>query len=302
MLLAIAVAGLAIFLFIPQKAQANASCQADQPTLDFGSSRTTRGTISWNCTNFEATPISFTLCAAIGTPSFPGTVDQPKLISTAPTPADFNVYVDSAGSQIWNSTNPLTTTVTVAGNSRTTGTFTYYGRIAPGQAITPANYSAFFYNTVIGFLTAGSTACQRNGPNLFGVDVTISVTANVVEGCMLGTIGDIDFGELAGLQDRIDAAGSVQLVCPPNRGWTLSFDGGRHAAGTERRMQSAAGDLIPYRLYRDPSRSNPIDIDGVISGTGTGGVDTVPVYGRVEIGTLPTVGQYADFIVVTLGF
>ena len=296
----VAIAG-AVFLLLPGKAEANTVCQVSPPTLDFGTSLTASGTISWTCRNFEAAPVSFTLCAAIGTPSYPGTAEQPKLVGSSPVLLNFNVYVDSAATQVWNNSTPLTTNVTVAGGGTASGNFIFYGRI-PGSQGGTGSYSAFFYNTVIGFLTAGSTACQRNGPNLFGVDVTISVTANVVEGCTLGTIGDIDFGELAGLQDRIDAAGSVQLVCPPNRGWTLSFDGGRHAAGTERRMQSAAGDLIPYRLYRDPSRSKPIDIDGVISGAGTGGVDTVPVYGRVEIGTLPTVGQYADFIVVTLGF
>ncbi|MFZ3483368.1 spore coat U domain-containing protein [Sphingomonas sp. 3-13AW] len=300
--LSLLVAAAVIFLLVPHEAKANVNCQADQPALEFGTALTGRGTISWNCTNFDATPVSFTLCAAVGTPSFPGTVDQPKLIGPAPTPVDFNVYTDSGGSQLWNSNNPLTMTVAIAGNGRTSGTFTFYGRIAPGQAVTAGSYSAFFYNTVVGFLASGTTSCQRNAADLFGVDVTISVTANVVEGCTLGTIGDIDFGELAGLQERIDAAGSVQLVCPLGRGWTLSFDGGRHASGGERRMQRAEGDLIAYGLYRDSSRSSPIEIDGALSGTGTGGVDTVPVYGRVEIGDLPPTGQYSDFIVVTLGF
>ncbi len=302
LLLSIIAVALAIFLLFPQEAKANVSCQADQPTLAFGSSLTTRGTINWNCTNFNATPVSFTLCAAIGTPSYPGTTQQPKLIGNSPVFVDFNVYVDSGGTRLWNSSSPLTTRVTIAGNGRTTGTFTYYGRIAPGQTVAAGNYAAYFYNTVIGFLSSGTTICQRNAPGLFGVDVTISVTANVVEGCTLGTIGDIDFGELASFRDRIDAAGSVQLVCPLNRGWRLSFDGGRHAAGTERRMQNAAGDLVSYRLYSDTSRNNPIAIDGTIHGVGTGVVDTVPVYGRVEIGALPPTGQYSDFVVVTLGF
>ena len=226
----VAIAG-AVFLLLPGKAEANTVCQVSPPTLDFGTSLTASGTISWTCRNFEAAPVSFTLCAAIGTPSYPGTAEQPKLVGSSPVLLNFNVYVDSAATQVWNNSTPLTTNVTVAGGGTASGNFIFYGRI-PGSQGGTGSYSAFFYNTVIGFLTG--SACQLNAPNLFGTDVTINVTANVVEGCTLGTIGDIDFGELAGLQERIDAAGSVQLNCPLGRGWVLSFDGGRHVSGTER--------------------------------------------------------------------
>jgi spore coat protein U-like protein len=299
--LAIIGAILAILL-VPQEAKANAFCQADQPTLDFGSALTARGTINWTCTNFDPTPVAFTLCAAIGTPSYPGTPQQPKMIGSSPIFLDFNVYVDSAGNELWDSSTLLTANVAIAANGRTSGTFTYYGRIPPGQAAPPGSYSAFFYNTLIGILTTGTSICQRNAPDFSGIDVTLSVRATLIEACTLGTIGDIDFGELAGFRDQIDAAGSVQLVCPPNRGWTLSFDGGRHAAGTERRMQDADGNLVPYRLYRDAARTDTIAIDGSVTGAGTGAAQTVPVYGPVEIGALPPVGQYSDFVVVTLGF
>lgn len=299
--LAIIGAFLAILL-APEEAKANAFCQADQPTLDFGSALTARGTINWTCTNFDPTPVAFTLCAAIGTPSYPGTPQQPKMIGSSPIFLDFNVYVDSAGNELWDSSTLLTANVAIAANGRTSGTFTYYGRIPPGQAAPPGSYSGFFYNTLIGILTTGTSICQRNAPDFSGIDVTLSVRATLIEACTLGTIGDIDFGELAGFRDQIDAAGSVQLVCPPNRGWTLSFDGGRHAAGTERRMQDADGNLVPYRLYRDAARTDTIAIDGSVTGAGTGAAQTVPVYGRVEIGALPPVGQYSDFVVVTLGF
>ncbi len=296
-LLLVGLAG-AIFLLLPREAEANAFCATSSPTLAFGTSLTGSGQINWTCTNFDTAPISFTLCAGIGNPSFPGTTEQPKLIG--PSTIDFNVYVDSAAQQVWRKANPLTRQVTLESRGVVSGSFTFYGRIASGQVAPVGDYSAFFYNTVVGFIVGG--ACQANGPDLAGQEVTLSVTASIVENCTLGTIGEIDFGELAGLRERIDAAGSVQLICPISRAWTLSFDGGRHVSGTERRMRSTAGDLITYQLYRDSGRSNPLEVNGSLSGTGTGTTQTVPVYGRVEIANLPPIGQYSDFIVVTLGF
>ena len=118
----------------------------------------------------------------------------------------------------------------------------------------------------------------------------------------IGTIGKIDFGSQPGLFARADAAGSVQVTCPLSRAWTLKFDGGRNASAGSRRMRSSAGNYVPYGIYRDANRSNPITIDGTIAGTGTGALQTTAIYGRTQPASPPPVGTYQDFIVVTLSF
>src|SRR5690606_18068548 len=204
---------------------------------------------------------------------------------------------------VWSATNFFTRTLTIPANQTVNGTFTYYARIRAGQVVPLGTYTRPLFDTRLGFRTAAGQPCNREvAPNLQGVEFTINVQGSVAPSCSLGAIGPLDFGTQPGLFDRADAVGSVRFTCPLGRAWTLSFDGGRHASSGDRRMRSAAGDYVPYGIYRDPSRTNPIAINGTISGNGTGVAQTASVYGRVEPPTPPPVGQYQDFVVVTLGF
>ncbi|KRA83625.1 spore coat U domain-containing protein [Altererythrobacter sp. Root672] len=290
------------FVVAPQPAQANTSCNVTQPNMDFGSALTTTVSIQYSCTNFDPSSISFTLCLRVGTPSFPGTVAQPKLQSGADA-LNYNLYTDAAATQVWTTTNFLTRAVTIPANQTSTGSFLIYGKIPAGQVVPVGTYQGQMFNTRLGFKPTGVQSCEANlNPGLQGVEFTLNVKATVAASCTLGTIGLIDFGAQSGLFKRADAAGSVQLTCPVSRAWTLSFDGGRNSANSTRRMRDTLGNYVPYRLYRDANRSNLIAINGTIGGTGTGSVQTTPIYGRVEPDPPPTPGQYQDFIVVTLSF
>ena len=297
-----AFAVLALWLLVsPDRAEANVSCSVspNPGTLSFGSAQTATGTVNYSCQNFGSSSRSFTLCLGVGTSSFPGTPTQPAL-QNGNNRLNYNVYRDAAATQVWNTASPLTSSLTIPANQTRTGTFTYYAKIAAGQIVPTVTYTGQLFNTRLGFINAGQ--CQANVSDLAGVEFTINVSATVAAGCALGTIGKIDFGSQPGLFTRADAAGSVIVTCPLSRAWTLKFDGGRNVQTGVRRMRSAAGAYVPYRIYRDSSRANPIVVDGTIGGTGTGGAQTTPIYGRVEPDSPPPVGQYQDFIVVTLSF
>lgn len=288
-------------LVAPDRAEANVGCSViPNPTsLSFGSAQTATGTVTYSCQNYGSSSRSMTLCLGVGIPSFPGTAAQPAMQSNG-NRLNYNVYRDPAATQIWNTTSPLTATLTIPANQTRTGTFTYYGKIGTGQNVPLGSYTGQLFNTRLGFMNAGQ--CQANVSDLSGTEFTINISATVAPGCTLGTIGKIDFGSQAGLFTRSDAAGAVVLTCPIGRVWTLKFDGGRNAAVGVRRMRSAEGYYVPYRIYRDPNRSNTILIDGTIAGAGTGAVQATPVYGRTEPASPPPVGTYQDFIVVTLSF
>jgi len=295
-------AAFALWLLVsPERAEANVGCNINPnpPSLGFGSAQTATGTVNYSCQNFGSSSRSVTLCLGVGTSSFPGTQTQPALQS-GNNRLNYNVYRDASATQVWNTASPLTVAVTIPANQTRTGTFMYYGKIASGQNVPVGSYTGQLFNTRLGFINAGS--CQANVSDLAGVEFTIMVSATVAAGCTLGTLGKIDFGSQSGLFNRADAAGSVMLTCPISRTWTLKFDGGRNASAGVRRMRSAAGAYVPYRIYRDANRSNLIAIDGTIGGTGTGTAQTTAVYGRVEPGAPPPAGTYQDFIVVTLSF
>jgi spore coat protein U-like protein len=301
-LLTAVFAAFALWLLIsPDRAEANVFCNVNPnpPSLSFGTAQTATGTVNYSCQNFGSSSRSFTLCLGVGTSSFPGTAAQPALQSNG-NRLNYNVYRNAAATQIWNTASPLTAAVTIPANQTRTGTFTYYAKIGTGQTVPVGTYTGQLFNTRLGFINA--TQCQANVSDLAGTEFTINITATVAAGCSLGTIGKIDFGSQAGLFTRADAAGSVALTCPISRAWTLKFDGGRNAAAGVRRMRSAEGYYVPYRIYRDANRSNTILIDGTITGTGTGAVQSTPIYGRTEPASPPPVGTYQDFIVVTLSF
>lgn len=304
LLAAVSAVMLLSLLVWPTSARANVTCGVGAVNLDFGTALNATGRIPYSCTNFDPVPVTFTLCAGIGVPSFPGTPSQPKLQLGAAA-LDFNVYTDSAATTLWTVTNPITGQVSIPGGIGTTvsGTLQFHGRIPASQTGPVGTYRAFFHNSRLGFSTAGGEPCQTSAPGgLTGVEFSIGVTALISDACVLGTIGAVDFGVQSILGDRLDATGYVQLSCPAARAWTLQFDGGRHAAGEQRRMSNGAGDYVAYALYRDVARQNPISIGGTISGMGSGTVQSQSIYGRIDAGPPPEIGTYSDRVVVILSF
>lgn len=304
--LLLALAGLLAvdaLLFAPP-AQANVFCRSTDPEvpLNFGNGRTATGEIHYSCQNFDPTPTSFTLCAGFGEPSYPGTATQPRLQGPGGSTIDYNVYVNQAATQLWTVTNPITLSLTVPPSATVTGTITFYGVIPAGQPAPTAAYEAYIYQTILGFRASGATTCVDNLTGFQGQRITVHTTATVAPSCTLGTIAAIDFGTPSGVWTQVDAAGSVQVTCPTGTPWTLRFDGGQQPLSGERRMRSAQGNYIPYRLYRDNGRTQLIAIDGTITGTGTSAVQTSPVYGRVTVSQIPPVGNYSDAVIVVLSF
>jgi spore coat protein U-like protein len=290
--------------FLSTPARANVVCTPGTDVLNFGSSLTAAGTLSYTCTNFNTTPTTFTLCNGIGDPSYPGTAAQPKMLSQASNATlDFNVYIDAAEVTLWTQTNPLAKSLTIPPNGASvSGSFTFYGRIAAGQRVPTDTYTAYFFNTVLGFIQSGNPVCQRSLPNFAGQDFNLTINATRADACELGVSSAVDFGTVGGQTGDVDAVGSVRLQCPIGRGWTLSFDGGHYAVGADRRMHTASGDYVTYRLYRDTARQNPIAINDTIVGTGTGAVQTSPIYGRATLDHLPPVGTYSDTVIIVVKF
>ena len=75
-------------------------------------------------------------------------------------------------------------------------------------------------------------------------------------------------------------------------------------AGTLRKMESANGDQIAYRLYSNSTRQAEFTSAG-IGITGTGTAQEIPIYARVlpaDQGgvTAPATGFYQDMVTATL--
>lgn len=296
--------GLAFwFLASHQPAEAqNVHCEIPFPSpFNFGTSQTQTFSLAYRCTNESATQSrTHTLCLRRGNPQFPAVGNQPAM-QMGKNVLLFNLFRDAARLNEWALTNYITKQVTLAPRQVLNDSFTFYGMIQAGQNVPTGNYlNGILNNTLLGTLSGGQ--CLINATNFQGQDTNLNFQATVAAGCTLGARTAINFGTQPGLVERADATGAVQLTCPLSRAWTLRFDGGRNASSGVRRMRSAAGAYVPYRIYRDAGRSNAVAIDGTIAGTGTGTAQTTPIYGRTEPPSPPAVGTYQDFIVVTLSF
>lgn len=304
-LLALAV----LFWPAPAHAQAsgaNTNCRTSSSpyTLDFGTSQLATFQVTIICHNNAPTGTT-TVNACLG---FDPGVSRPLRMTFGGSQLTFELYIDAARTIPWTTTQPAVAMgIVIPAGADAVRTITLYGRTTTQTGTPPGAgqfYQLYMFGPFAGHL-ATPTSCQHTGlPNILTGQVFTLLTRSAapVAGCTLGTIAGIDFGTRSGLVDYADAAGSVQLNCPLNRAWTLTFSGGGNLSGSVRRMRSAAGDYLPYAIYRDTNRTSPIAVNGTITGTGTNANQTTPVYGRVDPATPPAAGLYQDTIVVTLSF
>lgn len=99
---------------------------------------------------------------------------------------------------------------------------------------------------------------------------------------------------------KVRSASPVPLGTPYNV--TLNAGQNSGAGGVADRNMTNGTALLPYQLYRDPGRSevwgNTVPTD-TVTGTGTGAVQTIPVYGRVPSANVPA-GSYLDVVTATV--
>ncbi|ENV9333051.1 Csu type fimbrial protein [Klebsiella aerogenes] len=160
---------------------------------------------------------------------------------------------------------------------------------------------------------AGLTTGTLSGQ--VGVQLTIGSGCTVTNGSSANGVnswGTIDFGTYSDLINAIDSkligsggANAVSIVCSNNLPATLTLNNGLHmGAGTLRKMESANGDQIAYRLYSNSTRQAEFTSAG-IGITGTGTAQEIPIYARVlpaDQGgvTAPATGFYQDMVTATL--
>lgn len=147
------------------------------------------------------------------------------------------------------------------------------------------------------------------------------VSATITSGCLVdgvggsgdaGTLGMLDFGSDSTFSTAMHSAtlaGSqaIRLRCTPGVSLTMSIDGGAHAAGGSRHLQSGGNPdaRIAYALCSDAACNQPIAIGGnaTISVSPANSEDIqIPLHGTLTLpGALPP-GTYTDTLTVTLSW
>jgi spore coat protein U-like protein len=135
---------------------------------------------------------------------------------------------------------------------------------------------------------------------------TMAVSATVVDSCMV-VGGAVAFGNVDPFGAGVAATGDITTLCTTGTVYRVGLGAGNSVgATTSTRKMTNATTTLNYGLFSDPAHAanfDDIGTAGIFTGTGSGLVQHVPVYGLVP-GNQSTViiGAYTDVVNVTVDF
>ena len=135
--------------------------------------------------------------------------------------------------------------------------------------------------------------------------VTITIT-NACDAASL-TVGDVNFGSHSFLDSNITASSNLSVKCTNGAPYQIALSAGANPSTpgdtTSRRMTDGT-NFVPYNLYSDAAYSaswGNSSTTGQVSQTGTGAVQTFPIYGKATPGNVPA-GNYVDTVQATVTY
>jgi spore coat protein U-like protein len=129
---------------------------------------------------------------------------------------------------------------------------------------------------------------------------TLEVSFTVLPSCSLSA-EPLAFAGRAGSPAEAEAA--IDVRCTSATVVAVALDQGRHAAGSQRRLVSQAGQPVPYAIYSDAARSHEWSASSVAGEVSPDRALRLVAYGRIEPGdTLVAAGGYSDSVTVTVAF
>ncbi|MDR6937266.1 MULTISPECIES: spore coat U domain-containing protein [unclassified Luteibacter] len=160
------------------------------------------------------------------------------------------------------------------------------------------------------FAALGSAAVATPQLRAATATTTFNVRITITAACDISTTAptDVNFGTQPSTATNVDNQGALNVNCTPSAPYTIALDNGQNGTSATTRAMTNGTALVPYQLYRNPSRG-AADIWGsttgtggnVFAGSGTGTVQNIPVYGRVPSTNFPA-GAYTDVITATITY
>lgn len=298
-------------LIFPTSAHANVNCSVTYNPANFGAGSAATSTIDYSCTNFAPTPFSFTVCAQIGDPSFPGTVSQPQMTRFNGDTLDFNLYTDPARTTVWVGTIYIMQPVSIAANGTASGSLTYYGLIASGQNASAGAYSGQFFSTVFGILENGACRANTNTstPPFSGQSGTIGVSATVGNNCTISA-SNVNLGAVTPDTTAVSGSTSINVNCPNGTAYFIGLapsNGDPNGAGLLNGT-GANADEIPYQL-RSVSGTGPtwgntatsFNVGNGVAGTGDGSTQSFNAFVSIPSANV-TPDDYSDTVTINVNY
>lgn len=308
---------LTLLGLVPVSAYAQ-TCSFVVSNVNFGNVDTLSGNaidvtanMTVSCTTLVVTNVRVCLNLNAGSAGAVGGVR--RMTSPASNALNYNFFQDAGHAVPWGSRETPTLGAPVALTfaqllGTTAQNVTVYARIAAGQqAAPPGLYQSAFsgaqvtFNYVTYLILTSPPACSTvtQNPNR----PSFTVQANILPNCRV-TAQNINFGNHGLLDGNVDADGNLRVTCTTGTSYNVGLGNGQTGTGPTARRMTRGGQAITYGLYKNAARSQAWGSAGglLVTGSGAGGVQNLPVYGRVPPQNTPTPGTYTDTVVVTVTY
>jgi spore coat protein U-like protein len=259
----------------PALAQSSSNCTlAITSPLSFG---TYSGSQIRSSTPFHVTCTSGTWYITLYAGSGAGATENVRYL-TGPTGAElsYQLYRDSAYSQVWGSTYPTNTY-----NGTNTFQGTIYAQVNGAQTAPPGTYTD----------TVNSATSQFTLTTVIPANCSIAANA-------------LSFGTYGGT--LLKANSTISVTCTNTTPYSVGLNAGSTsgASVSNRLMSGSSSATLQYALYSNSGyTTNWGNASGSwVSGTGTGSAQTLTVYGQIPAGQYPKPGSYTDTVIATLSY
>lgn len=306
---------ISLTIATPAKAQ---SCTVNMANINFGTVNLLSGglvdssaTVTINCANTLNVSTNVRVCINVGSGSG-GVLGSARTMANGPNLLQYQLYQDASRSTPLGSIDlpalgaPQPHDLLLLPLTSASITRSVYARIFANQPTTPGGaYSSLFtgsslrVNWVPYTLTAPACSSVSQNPtsSAFSVQSFVDRTCSV-------TAQNLNFGSQGLLKTKVDASTDLSVICTSGLPFSISLNGGLTNAVPAQRKMTNGSNSITYGLFRDSARSQLWgSLAGLLaSGTGTGLVQRLTVYGRVPAQTTPPAGTYSDTVVMTVTY
>lgn len=301
---------LAVCATLPQPARAALICAVDIVSLDFGTISVrdglllqTSGPVTIDCSG--GTPgTTIQACVSLGSGSGgSGPGQSPRYMTgdgTAPLAYQLTALNSfSGGGSVWETVG-YAIALDATGSATIAATLHAEMTTIAAQA-TVGTYSSRFDGGADVTLSYGETGCDQTG-----AASAFSVSASLVASCTV-SVSSMDFGVIdTAIVAPVDQTATIDVSCTNASGYTVGLGQGLQPVDggpTGRRMANGA-NLLAYGLYQDQARTSAWGLTPptVAAGTGTGGNQSLTVFGRIFGNQTTSIGSYSDSVVVIVTY
>ena len=125
------------------------------------------------------------------------------------------------------------------------------------------------------------------------------VKLTVNESCKFTAFQDVEFTSIdRSTKSASNAKGQLNITCTLNTPYTIALVGNGKMSNTN----SASNSKVPYILYQDSARTKAWDASNLLSKSGNGKDQAIPVYAKLAGDTNVEAGNYVDTVVATVTY